>query len=266
MAPALSIIGCGNMGTAILRGALEAGVLRPADLLVAEVDPDRRSVLAEFGCAVTADAADAAGSSNLLLAVKPQTFPEIAATLAPLRDDAVVISIMAGLSSETIRDALGERARVIRVMPNTPSQIGRGVSAIAAGAGARAGDETLARKLFGAIGGVVDVTEDQMYAVTAISGGGPAYVCLLAETMERAAIELGIDPEAARPLVIGTIAGAGALMEQSDRDPAALREAVTSKGGTTAEALKVLGARDLPDIVLQAMTAARDRGIELDRV
>jgi pyrroline-5-carboxylate reductase len=176
-----------------------------------------------------------------------------------------VISIMAGLSSGPIRAALGEGVRVIRVMPNTPSQINLGISAIAMGEGARPGDDDLARRLFEAVGSVVTVREEQIYAVTAVSGGGPAYVCLLAEAMTQGAVELGIEPETARALAIHTIHGAGALMVRTGEDPATLREAVTSKGGTTFEALKVMYERELPRIIADGLAAARDRGIELDR-
>ncbi|MHC4992518.1 MAG: pyrroline-5-carboxylate reductase [Planctomycetota bacterium] len=261
----LGIIGCGNMGRAIVQGVLDGGVLDPSALLVAEVEAEARKRAAAMGAPVTADAAEAAGCSQVMLAVKPQTFPEVAAAVAPLRCSTVVISIMAGLSSGRIRDALGPEARVVRVMPNTPGQIRLGISAIALGAGARPGDDELARRVFGAIGDIVHVPEEQIYAVTAVSGGGPAYVCLLAEAMEQAAITMGIEPDAARRLVVHTVRGAGALLVQTGEEPGVLREAVTSPGGTTAEALKVMYQRNMPRIVVDGLVAARDRGVEIDR-
>ncbi|MHC5002875.1 MAG: pyrroline-5-carboxylate reductase [Planctomycetota bacterium] len=261
----LGIIGGGNMGRAIIAGALRAGILAPSELMVAEIDPERRNELEELGCPVTEDAAAAADAEQVLLAVKPQSFPAVAEAVGRLGRPTVVISVMAGLRSPRIRAALGEAARVVRVMPNTPCQIGLGISAVALGEGATAGDDDLARRILGAVGEVVTVREEQMYAVTAVSGSGPAYVFLLAEAWERAAVELGIEPAIARKLVYRTIAGASGLLEQSGRRPAELRDAVTSPGGTTAAALEVMYRHELPETVVRAVAAARDRGIELDR-
>ncbi len=266
MTPELGIIGCGNMGEAILRGALRAKVLAPAQIVVSDADPTRCEAPRRSGCTISRDPADVLACSQLLIAVKPQSFPALARAIGPLRKRTVVISIMAGLSSTHIRGALGESAAVVRVMPNTPCQIGEGISAVALGEGAREGDDDLARKLFNAVGQVVTVDESQIYAVTAVSGSGPAYVFLLAEAMERAAVELGIDERTARQLVIQTIRGAGGLLVSAKTPPAELRAAVTSRGGTTAAALEVMDRRDLPRTVVEAITRARDRGIELDRM
>jgi pyrroline-5-carboxylate reductase len=258
MSHRLGIIGGGNMGHAIVRGAIEGGVLPPGEIIVAELDAARRRALNDLGCTTTTVAAAAAtGAEQLMLAVKPQVFGEIAASIVPLPRSMVVISIMAGLGSPRIRAALGEEARVIRAMPNTPCQVGEG---------AGAGDEALARSLFDALGRTVAVEEAHMYAVTAVSGSGPAYVFLLAEAMLDAAGRMGLEPDAARTLVAQTIRGAGHLLSASpDADAAALRRAVTSPRGTTEAALSVMLERDLPGIVIEALAAARDRGMELDR-
>lgn len=260
----LGMIGGGNMGQAIVRGAIDAGVLGPHDVLVAEIDPARRKVLAELGCATTDDPAGVLGCEQLMLAVKPQSFGEVARTIAPIAEGKVVISIMAGLSSTSIRRALGEQARVVRVMPNTPCQVGAGMAAIALGAGARAGDEALAVAIFNALGETAIVPEAQMHAVTAVSGGGPAYVFLLAEAMQQTAMGLGLDEPTARLLVRQTIYGAGKLLMETDEDAAVLRNAVTSRAGTTEAALSVMIKRDLPGIIVDGITAARNRGRALD--
>jgi pyrroline-5-carboxylate reductase len=264
MAHTLGIIGAGNMGQAIVAGAIRIGVLEPKQILVAEVEPGRRQAVEALGCAVTDTPAGAAAAEQLMLATKPQSFPELAANIAPLARSTVVISIMAGLSSRRIAEALGEHARVVRVMPNIPCQVGQGMSSVALGHGAREGDDALTRRVFSAIGAVATVREDQMYAVTAVSGSGPAYVFLLAELMERAAIELGLEPRTARLLARQTVTGAGALLGHSAEEASVLRDAVTSKGGTTAAALDVMRRHDLSDIIVRAIAAARDRGIELD--
>jgi pyrroline-5-carboxylate reductase len=263
MPATLAFIGGGNMGGAIIRGAIDRGLLPAVEILVADIDPGRREELSALGCAVTADAREALGAEHLMLAVKPQIFPKVVEVTGALDHPAVVMSIMAGLSSASIRAALGPYARVIRVMPNTPCQVGAGMSAIALGEGAAEGDDRLAWELFGALGHVVSVEEDQMHAVTAVSGSGPAYVFLLEECMEVAAIDLGLPPQVARHLARQTVLGAGALLRGSNEPASALREVVTSPGGTTAAAIDVFERHGLHRVVAEAITAARDRGIEL---
>ena len=261
----LGIIGGGNMGAAILRGAIAQEVI-PADrIMVIDIDETKRAEAEALGCRVSDNPADALDADQIMLAIKPQIFPVVAERLSPLAESKIVISIMAGLSSRNLRAALGENARVVRVMPNTPCQVGAGMSAIALGEGALEGDDELALKLCAALGETVRVREEQMYAVTATSGSGPAYVFLLAEAMQEAAVRLGIEPEKAALLVNQTIRGSGILLLESDQSPEALRTAVTSPKGTTEAAIKVMLKREMPGIVDEALTAARDRGIELDQ-
>ncbi|MCA9296011.1 MAG: pyrroline-5-carboxylate reductase [Phycisphaerales bacterium] len=260
----LGVIGAGNMGSAVLHGALAAGVLPPDRILVADINENARAIFDALGCATTSSPIDPTQCEQLMLAIKPQVFPAVATTLGALPASQVVISVMAGLSSTNIRAKLGDHARIVRVMPNTPAQVGEGITAIALGAGAEAGDAVLAESLFSAVGKTVRVDEAHMYAVTAVSGSGPAYVFRLAEAMEKAAQEIGLEPDVARQLVAQTIRGAGALLIRENADPAALREAVTSPGGTTAAALDVMNACGFEDVIVDAITAARDRGVTLD--
>lgn len=251
------------MGAAIMRGAIAAGVVGADDVLVVEPDESRRRALAALGCATSDDPASARGASIILLAVKPQTFPQVVASMGAPARSTVVISIMAGISSGAIRAALGTHARVIRAMPNTPCQIGLGMTAIAIGDGAVAGDEIEARRIFDAVGATALVDESMIDAVTAVSGSGPAYVFHLAEAMEEAARSLGFPPGDARTFVRQTIVGAAGLLARDDADPAALRSAVTSKGGTTEAAVRVLDDAHVREAVVRALTAARDRAREL---
>ena len=260
----LGIIGAGNMGQAIVRGSIARRLLASQEVLVVEIDPARRREVAQLGCATDGEASSAAGCGEILLAVKPQSFPAVAASLGPLPEPKVIISIMAGLSSRGIRDALGDCARVVRVMPNTPCRVGAGMAAICLGAGARPGDEALATALFGALGKTTTVDEAMMHAVTATSGSGPAYVFLLAEAMETAAVRLGLDAVTARLLARQTVLGAGKLLCESDLEAADLRGTVTSPGGTTEAAVAVMLKRGLPEVICDAITAARDRGRELE--
>lgn len=259
----LAILGGGNMGQAIARGALRARVIGPDELIVADLKPERRDELAELGCQVADDPRDCLVAEELLVAVKPQHFDELASRISPLPSPRVVISIMAGIGSTAIRHALGATARVIRVMPNTPCQLGEGMTGIALGEGAEPGDERLARALFEALGRTVVLDESLMHAVTAVSGSGPAYVYLLAELMQRAAEETGLDAATSQLLVVQTIIGAGRMLRESGCTPAELRQVVTTPGGTTAAAVDVFNERGLGDTMIEAIRAARDRGAAL---
>ncbi|MBT8484800.1 MAG: pyrroline-5-carboxylate reductase [Phycisphaerales bacterium] len=261
----LGIIGGGNMGLAIARGAVAARVLAPAAIAVADPDPQRRDLAADLGCATAADPAGVVSSEQLLLAVKPQTFADVARVIGPLERPTIVISIMAGLETDLLQRQLGPKARIVRAMPNTPCQLGEGMTGIALGAGAQPGDDTLARQIFEALGRTVQLDEELLHAVTAVSGSGPAYVYLLAELMEKAAGEIGLDPATAQLLVVQTIIGAGRMLRETGSDPAELRRIVTTPQGTTAAAVDVMVRRQLPEILIEALTAARDRGRTLAR-
>ncbi len=265
MASRLGIVGGGNMGQAIVRGVIDAAVLPAAAVVVADVDATRRRELERLGCRVVADPAAVLESGEIMLAVKPQSFPAVAARLGPLAEPKVVITIMAGLGSRAVRRALGPKARVVRVMPNTPCRVGEGMTAISLGEGSRPGDERLAREIFEALGTTVQVEEASMHAVTAVSGSGPAYVFLLVEAMEAAGRAVGLDAPVAALLARRTVIGAAAMLEALGDEPADLRRAVTSPGGTTEAAISVMEDRDLAGIVAVAIAAARDRGVELDR-
>ena len=260
----LGLIGAGNMAEAIARGALDRGVLPAGSLCAADPSPARLALFEGFGVTPLADnAAVVAASDVVMLAIKPQVLPALSADFARLdRDRQVVISIMAGLGAEKIEAVLGGPTRVVRVMPNTPLMVGRGMSGVALGPHARPGDDGLAMELFGACGEAVRVSEADLDAVTAVSGSGPAYLFYLAQAMERAAEELGLSSHA-RGLVTQTLLGSAQLLHQSDDSPAQLRRKVTSPSGTTAAAIAKLDALNVSDAVVAALTAARDRSIEL---
>lgn len=264
MTTSLAVIGAGNMGRAIIDGMLDAHVLPAEELLVVDINAVPRRELAERGCVTTDRPIDALTRDQIMLAVKPQGFDELAGQIGQLAKPTVVISIMAGLHSGRIRSALGDNARVVRVMPNTPCRVRAGMSAVALGDGAQSGDDELAMRIFESIGRAVRIDESQMHAVTAVSGSGPAYVFLLAEAMQRAGVELGLDERTASILARQTIYGAGRLLDDADDDAETLRKAVTSPGGTTEAAINVMLERKLPEIIAEALAAARDRGEALD--
>lgn len=267
----VAFIGGGNMAGAIIRGALDSGALGER-WVVAEPDAGKRGGFANaVGTAAEAiawlrNAERAPGTGQVLLAVKPQMLGAVADEIRDeLRDGParVVVSILAGIPSERVREALGGHARVVRVMPNLPAGIGRGMSAIALGAGAGEGDDQRARGLLKGVGRVVEIRESLMDAYTGLAGSGPAYVFYLAEAMINAGVELGFTREEAMLIVRETIAGSGEMLVRSPEHPHELRMGVTSKGGTTAAATRVLDEAGVMDAIGRAIAAARHRGAEL---
>ena len=258
MSVQLAVIGGGNMARAIVEGAIRGGVLQSSQVAVADPDDTCRSFFDQLGCVTVQCAIDLPKTKYTLIAVKPQVFDEVASCIT----SEIIYSIMAGVSTSRISQAIGNEC-VIRVMPNLPCSVGYGAAGLALGSGATAEDAQLAIELFSAVGSVVDVDEPLMDAVTAVSGSGPAYVFLLAEAMIAGGIQTGLDPEIATELVQQTIRGAAELLVQDDRSATALREAVTSKGGTTDAATTVMQDRGFSDIVVDAVVAACNRGKEL---
>lgn len=266
----LAVIGGGNMAQAILRGAIDTGVIQPGEILVAEPDGAKRDLFASWGAGAVPSAAEMgdrlAPEAPIMLAVKPQFLADAARDLGGAAEGRIVISILAGSTSERVRDAVGGGAHVIRVMPNLPARIRKGITAMALGAGAAPGDDAFARELFLSVGDVVSIDESQMDAFTAIAGSGPAYVFYLAEAMRDAGVRMGFDEATALRLVRATIDGAATLLAQSDDDPADLRAAVTSRKGTTDAALTSMERANVKSQIETAVLAARDRGAELARL
>ncbi|RMH23912.1 MAG: pyrroline-5-carboxylate reductase [Planctomycetota bacterium] len=263
----LAVIGGGTMACAILRGAFDAGILEPGRVVVAEPAPERRSALADLGCATVARAggldAQLPTGARVLLAVKPQMLAQVAQELAGRARGRCVISVLAGVTLARLEGALGPGLRAIRTMPNLPARVGRGITAIAPSAGVGEDDAAFCRRLFGSVGQTIDLPEDLIDAFTGVAGSGPAYVFYLAEAMLAGADAVGLPPDQAGRIVRATIAGASALLDTDDADPAALRAAVTSKKGTTDAAIRTLERAGVRDAVVRAIVAARDRGREL---
>ncbi len=267
--PRILFVGAGNMAAAIIRGILDAETLPESDIAVLDPNEDKRANFANS----FADPASAIGflrdapNPVIVLAVKPQMLDSACAPLrdhiATLRIPPLVVSILAGTRSESVRAAMGSAVRVVRVMPNTPAQVRKGMSAIAPSESATDADTALVTRLFQSVGDAVELDEPMIDAFTAVAGSGPAYLFYLAESMTNAAIALGFDDDTARRIVEQTIIGSAALLEASDDDAATLRAKVTSKHGTTHAATTTLDDHQVMEIVIKALTAARDRGIEL---
>ena len=259
-----AFIGGGNMAAAILGGLRRNGAA-PADFIVVEPhEPQRQKLRAELGIeALPAADASLAQASLVVWAVKPQSFAQAAAACAAHVGGALQLSIMAGVRSDTIATATGSE-RVVRAMPNTPALIGRGIAGLVAGAAVDAAGRAEVERVLEPTGSLLWFDrEEQLDAVTAVSGSGPAYVFYVLEAMQQAGVELGLDATAARRLAQETIAGAAALAMQSEETPAVLRERVTSKGGTTYAAITALDAAGVKPAFVQALHAAARRAAEL---
>jgi len=264
----LGFLGAGNMAEAIARGILKAGVLAKGEIVAADPDPGRRALFAEsLGIKAFDDnLAVVERASVVLVAVKPQAFDKAVAPVGGAFGPAkLLISICAGISTAHIEQAVAAGTRVVRAMPNTPMLIGRGIVAIAPGTNATDDDLSEAERLLGAAAEVVRVGEDLMDAVTAVSGSGPAYFFYLVELLAQAGAELGLQADQAMRLARVTFEGAARLMAESGESAQALREKVTSPGGTTEAALRTFAALGFPKTVAEAVKAARDRGRELGR-
>ncbi|RLS45839.1 MAG: pyrroline-5-carboxylate reductase [Planctomycetota bacterium] len=265
----IAFVGCGNLGMAILSRAICSEVIDPATTVVIERDAGRQAEASRLGVRVTADAAAARGAQGVVLAVKPQHFLEAAQAIGSLSGATCVVSVMAGWSSAAIRAALSgggsDGPRVVRAMPNMAAQVGLSMTAVARGAGATSDDVTAALRLFSAIGKAVEIPEALIDAAVAAVGSAPAYLYLLAEAQIAAAETMGFDAVTARAMTIESIFGAATLLATDGREPAQLRAAVTSAGGTTAAAVNVFERGEFVALVAAAMEAARARSAELGK-
>ena len=258
-------LGGGNMAGALIGGLIRGGV--PADRLCAvDIDPAQRARLHEQYAIVAFETPQQAlpGCDCVVLAVKPQQVQALARSIAPQLSGQLIVTICAGIGTGDLGRWLGGHRRIVRAMPNTPALIGQGVSGLYAQAALAVEDRRAAERILGAVGSVIWVEREALIdAVTAVSGSGPAYVFLLIEAFEAAAIEAGLDAAQARALVTGTFVGAAALDAQSSESPATLRARVTSRGGTTERGIAALEAGSVRTLAAQAVAAAHLRAIEL---
>ncbi len=269
MTYALGLLGAGNMAEAIVRGVLRGERMPAGQIVVADPSADRRAFFqGELGVTATDDNdAVARAASIVVLSVKPQACEAVLKGIAgSLGADTLVVSIMAGISARYIQQALGGKRRVVRTMPNTPMLVGEGMVAVARGSFATAADIQSATHLFSAAADVMEVTEDQIDAVTAVSGSGPAYFFYLVEAMIAAGVELGLTEDQAHRLATRTACGAGHMMVATAAEsPTELRRRVTSPKGTTQAAIESMEAAGFPKIVADAMAACEKRSKELGR-
>ncbi|GAB2763318.1 pyrroline-5-carboxylate reductase [Sinomonas soli] len=273
MSNKIAFLGTGSMNGAIMGGLLAAGFPK-TDIVATVRRRESASELAErYGVTVMAwdeegdsNAQAARGASIVVIGVKPVGVAAVAREIAPvLSPGAVVVSVAAAVSIEQLEGELPEGQPVIRTMPNTPSRLGKGVVAVARGTHVTTDQVEHVKKLFSGLGLVVEVSEDQIAAVSAVSGSGPAYAFYLAEAMAKAGESLGLEPGLALQLARETVVGAGYMLDEPGADPAALRRAVTSPKGTTEQAIRVFDERGLPGIIAEGARAAVERSDEITR-
>jgi len=257
----VGLVGAGIIGEALIEVLLRSGLSKES-LFIAEKREERENeIIARFG---VSKIRNYSSLDVILLAVKPQDFMATLETISDSLSGApLIVSFAAGIKIKSIEEKLGKSSRVIRVMPNTPMVMGRGMSVISLGSAATSDDQEWISGFLSKAGEVIIVDESLQDAVTATSGSGPAYYFAFTEAVVGAARRLGISPEDAVTLASQTLIGAALMVEKSGKELKTLRENVTSPNGTTAAALKSFAGSGLEEIVYKAMKAAHDRSIEL---
>jgi pyrroline-5-carboxylate reductase len=266
----IAFIGGGNMARSLIGGMIATGISNQ-DISVSEPKADLREKLNEdFGVSASEDNASAVmGADVVVLAVKPQVLQEVVTPLGNLIAETrpLLISVAAGVTSSSIERWVGGRPALIRVMPNTPALIGAGISALYANSNVSDDHRALAEKIVTAVGKTIWIEEESlMDAVTAVSGSGPAYFFYVMQAIHDAAVREGLDAKTARLLSLETALGAARLAVESTEDPGTLQKQVTSPGGTTEAAIRVLNDSGVGDALQRAVSAARARGGELAKL
>ena len=269
----LGFIGGGNMAEAMIKGLLSASFIEAKNIFVSEPSEAKRDTLhAEYKIKVSADNRELVKKCDILiLAVKPQIFQEVLVDICSLVDsDKLVISIAAGVPISIIDDALrgdkNKKFSIVRTMPNTPALVQEGVTAIASGQHASKTDVKIAHRIFEAVGCTVDVEEDQLDAVTGLSGSGPAYIFMLIEALSDAGVKMGLSREVSNTLTIQTVLGSAKLARESGKHPGELKDMVTSPGGTTISGLHALEEGSLRTTLMNAVEDATLRSRELGQI
>jgi pyrroline-5-carboxylate reductase len=263
----ITFVGGGNMAGSLIGGLLEDG-MDPAMLWVSDPDPQRRETLAStFAVRVTSDNEEAAGAADVVvLAVKPQTLRQVAKALAPVVQarGPLVISVAAGVRRADLEAWLGGCVAIVRTMPNTPALVRSGATALCANEYVSAAQRDVAESILRAVGVALWLEDESLLdVVTAVSGSGPAYFFLVMEALESAAVDLGLPASAARLLTVQTAFGAAKMAMETEEDVPTLRHRVTSPGGTTEAALRVLEQGGLRRLFGEAIRSAHQRSMEI---
>jgi pyrroline-5-carboxylate reductase len=267
--PVVGFVGGGNMATALIKGLIAAGLYGGAQIGASDVDvPKLAALRRRFKVLTTQDnAALVRDAKVVIIAVKPQIIDAVLASMRPsVTPQKLFVSIAAGVTTRRLEAGLGESARVLRVMPNTPALLGKGMSVLVRGRHATPADERRGLQMLRAVGAAVAVQDERLLdAVTGLSGSGPAYVYRFAEGLIAGGVASGLTAALATQLTLQTVAGAAAMLQETGETPEALRAAVTSPGGTTLAGLGELERRGFKDAVAAAVITATRRSQELGR-
>jgi pyrroline-5-carboxylate reductase len=260
-------LGFGKMASALVAGMLKAGSCKPDDILVINRHPETvKEDIAKLGVQLAPNAQIVVERSDVIvLGTKPADSLQLLREVRPALDGKLLISVAAGIDIDHLQDAAGHRTRLIRAMPNTPSLIGQGATAYAAGDHATPQDAQIAEQIFSSVGLVYRVREAALDAVTGLSGSGPAYVFTFVEALADGGVMMGLPRDIALELAVQTVSGSAQMIRQTNRHPAELREMVASPGGTTMAALETLEARGFRFTVMSAVRAASERAQQLGR-
>lgn len=260
----IGIIGCGNMGQAILKGLINRRYASRRDIFCSDQNKVKlRSVCRRFGTKSSSSNNELVRACRVvILAIKPQDLRKLAKQIGHFSGIKLIISVCAGVSTQVLERYFGKVA-VVRAMPNMPARVSFGISAITKGKYAKAKDKKLAKNIFSCIGDVVEVRENLLDAVTAISGSGPAYFFYLIENLINAAKKMGLAAKVARKLAITTALGSALLLLESEESPSALRKRVSSRGGTTEAAFEVFKKAKLSEVLCSGFYAAAKRAKKL---
>lgn len=263
----ITFIGCGNMGASLIGGLIANGYDKQR-IRAADVSTEQRAKIEQaFGIQTFANNQEAiSGTDVIVLAVKPQVLLETLISLSSAIDQqgSLIISIAAGIALSSMTQVLGRNSAIVRVMPNTPALIGSGASGLYANDNVSEEQKKLTETILDAVGISVWVEREELIdVVTAVSGSGPAYYFLFMEAMEKYALEMGLNQQQAKTLVLQTALGASRMANESDEGTGSLRERVTSPGGTTEAALNILNENGFEDLIKQALFAAKQRAEEM---
>lgn len=258
-------IGIGNIANAIISGALKGGILGAENLVLYDIDTAKLTPFLEKGISIAKNIKDLANAvDTLFLTVKPQILMSVLEDLKPhLKDDTLIISPVAGVKISKINNALGGNKKIIRVMPNTPLMYSAGATAIAIGEGVSKEEKDFCEKIFASSGVTAILPEEQIDAVTGISGSSPAFFMRFAREIINEGVNQGVSREDAENLVLGTMLGTAKMMMESDRTADELIKAVASPGGTTEAGLKTMDSQGFDSLVLDIISAAVNRSKEL---
>ncbi len=257
-------IGAGNMGQALIKGLLKKGVVASRNIIVSDSDQDKLALIREqLEVIIARDNQEVADRAEVvILAVKPK---DVEGALKGIESPRLIISLVAGITTGYIEERLGKDIPVVRAMPNTPTLIGEGMTAISPGRFAGEEEEKVAEEIFQGVGETVKVREELMEAVTALSGSGPAYIFMIMESLVKAGAKEGLSPELAQKLISRTVLGSASMAIKTGEKLSVLREMVTSPGGTTEAALEVFKEKGLEGILAQGVRTAAKRAKELKR-